>query len=226
VDNGGFRELGWSPEGEPYFNYKVVAEPGGCPAPGNPCSSFTAEAASDLDGDGTLNFWGYVHPDATGSAPNASFCLGTGTWDVQAGTADALKQVGPCDANMGTAVFRAPCAWQVCSAMGRQAPPLRLGEPSSPARRAARKARPATLRPERRGDQVRQIMTALRLLAEERSVSDHKLITSAVKELRRSRLRSLREPARSPCSAARARSARIRRQQAYAFANAGARAGW
>jgi prepilin-type N-terminal cleavage/methylation domain-containing protein len=105
VDNGGFGELGWSPEGEPYFNYKVVADPGGCPAPGNPCSSFTAEAASDLDGDGTLNYWGYVHPDATGSAPNASFCQGTGTWDVQAGTADALKQVGPCDANMGTAIF-------------------------------------------------------------------------------------------------------------------------
>ena len=105
VDNGGFRELGWSPEGQPYFNYKVVAEPGGCPAPGNPCSSFTAEAASDLDGDGTLNFWGYVHPDATGSAPSASFCQGTGTYDVQSGTMDALKQVGPCDLGMGTAIF-------------------------------------------------------------------------------------------------------------------------
>ena len=105
VDNGGFAELGWEPEGEPYFNYKVVADPGGCPGPGNPCTSFTGEAASDLDGNGVLNYWGYVHPDASGSAPSASMCQGTGVYDTRAGTPTALNQVGPCDFNMGTAIF-------------------------------------------------------------------------------------------------------------------------
>jgi len=104
IDNGGFSELGWAPEGETLFNYEVVGEPAGCPASG-PCRSFTAEAASDLDGNGVLNYWGYVYPDATGSAPNATFCQGSGTYDVQLGGPVALKQVGPCDANMGTAIF-------------------------------------------------------------------------------------------------------------------------
>src|SRR5262249_19655790 len=104
VDNGGFAAVGWEPEGEPYFNYKIVAEPGGCPAPGSPCDSFTAEAASDLDGDGALNFWGYVHPNRSGSAPNASLCQGSGVYDTRAGTMTALNQVGPCDLNMGTAI--------------------------------------------------------------------------------------------------------------------------
>jgi prepilin-type N-terminal cleavage/methylation domain-containing protein len=104
VDNGGFREVGWSPEGEPYFNYKVVAGPPGCGAGGG-CSSFTAEAASDLDGDGNLNYWGYVHPDAAGAAPNAARCQASGTWDVQAAANVALAQVGPCDSGMGTTIF-------------------------------------------------------------------------------------------------------------------------
>jgi type IV pilus assembly protein PilA len=105
VDNGGFAQLGWSPEGHVFFNYKIVGEPAGCPGPGATCTSFTAEAGSDLDGDGVVNYWGYVHPDPTGSAPSATSCQGTGTYDVQAGAATALKQVGPCDAAMGTAVF-------------------------------------------------------------------------------------------------------------------------
>jgi prepilin-type N-terminal cleavage/methylation domain-containing protein len=105
LDNGGFAVLGWEPEGEPYFNYKVVATPAGCPAPGSPCTAFTAEAASDLDGDGVLNYWGYVHPDASGAAPNASSCQGTGVWDTAAGSATGLRRVGPCAANMGTSIF-------------------------------------------------------------------------------------------------------------------------
>jgi type IV pilus assembly protein PilA len=105
VDNGGFRLLGWEPEGQTYFNYKIVAEPAGCPAPGSPCTSFTAEAGSDLDQDAVVNYWGYVYPDVTGSAPNGAFCQGTGVYDHQAGAATALKQVGPCDADMGTNVF-------------------------------------------------------------------------------------------------------------------------
>jgi prepilin-type N-terminal cleavage/methylation domain-containing protein len=105
VDNGGFTELGWEPEGQTLFNYKVVALPAGCPGPGSPCSSFTAEAGSDLDGDGVVNYWGYVHPDASGTAPSAASCQSTGVFDPQSGAPDGLKRVGPCDANMGVAIF-------------------------------------------------------------------------------------------------------------------------
>jgi hypothetical protein len=105
LDNGGFGELGWSPEGATFFNYKVVAGPAGCPGPGSPCASFTAEAGSDLDEDGTLNYWGYVHADAAGAAPNATACQGTGVYDPQSGASTALGRVGPCAAAMGVSIF-------------------------------------------------------------------------------------------------------------------------
>jgi type IV pilus assembly protein PilA len=105
VDNGGFAALGWAPEGATYFNYKVVADPAGCPVPGAPCASFTAEAGSDLDQDGTVNYWGYVHADPAGAAPNAVSCQGTGVYDPQTGLATALGRVGPCAAAMGVSIF-------------------------------------------------------------------------------------------------------------------------
>jgi type IV pilus assembly protein PilA len=105
VDNGGFAALGWSPEGATYFNYKVIAGPAGCPGPGSPCASFTAEAGSDLDEDGTLNYWGYVHADLTGAAPNATACQGTGVYDPQSGASTALGRVGPCAVAMGVSIF-------------------------------------------------------------------------------------------------------------------------
>jgi type IV pilus assembly protein PilA len=105
VDLGGFSEIGWAPEGDPFFNYHVVGEPAGCPAPGSPCSAFTIEAASDLDSDGILNYWGYVHPVIGGIGPNGVVCAGTGVYNTAAGTQDALKQVGPCAANMGSSIF-------------------------------------------------------------------------------------------------------------------------
>lgn len=105
VDNGGFAELGWSPEGVTYFNYKVVAGPAGCPTPGAPCGSFTAEAGSDLDGDGIVNYWGYVHVDGAGAAPDATACQGTGVYDAQSGTLTSLGRVGPCDAAMGVSIY-------------------------------------------------------------------------------------------------------------------------
>jgi len=105
VDNGGYAWLGWSPEGATLFNYKVVAGPAGCPAPGAPCSSFTAEAGSDLDQDGSLNYWGYVHPDPVGAAPNAVSCQGTGVYDPQTGLTTSLRRVGPCAAGMGVSIF-------------------------------------------------------------------------------------------------------------------------
>jgi type IV pilus assembly protein PilA len=105
VDLGGFSQLGWAPEGQPFFNYHVVAEPAGCPSAGATCASFTVEAASDLDADGNLNYWGYVHPVAGGIGPTGVVCLGTGVYNTANASYDALKQVGPCDANMGSSIF-------------------------------------------------------------------------------------------------------------------------
>jgi type IV pilus assembly protein PilA len=104
-DNGGFGQLGWAPEGTVYFNYRVTAAPGGCPGAGNPCTSFTAEAASDLDVDGALNFWGYVQPDTGGSAPAGVACPATGVYDPNTGLADAFSVVGPCGDQMGRTIF-------------------------------------------------------------------------------------------------------------------------
>ncbi|HEX2483726.1 MAG TPA: prepilin-type N-terminal cleavage/methylation domain-containing protein [Myxococcota bacterium] len=105
VDNGGYSDMGWAPEGATLFNYKVVVAPAGCPAPGLMCNAFTAEAASDLDGDGALNYWGYVHTDPAGFAPNAVGCVGSGVYDPPSGTLTAQGRVGPCDASMGVHVF-------------------------------------------------------------------------------------------------------------------------
>ena len=105
LDNGGFSALGWEPEGAVYFNYRVTVAPGGCPGPGNPCTGFVAEAASDLDADGTLNFWGYVQPDGGGAAPAGVSCVATGVYDARTGLQDALSVVGPCSEPMGRTIF-------------------------------------------------------------------------------------------------------------------------
>lgn len=105
ADAGGFDALGWEPEGAVYFNYRVTTGPGGCPGPGSPCTSFTAEAASDLDGDGTRNYWGYVQPDGSGSAPAGVSCLATGVFDARTGLQDAQSVVGPCSQAMGRTIF-------------------------------------------------------------------------------------------------------------------------
>ena len=56
----GFDLIGWFPEGEVYYNYNVVVNPAGCPAPMTPCNLYTVEAVSDIDNDGAVNTWGYV----------------------------------------------------------------------------------------------------------------------------------------------------------------------
>jgi type IV pilus assembly protein PilA len=105
TDSGGFGALGWEPEGAVYFNYRVTTGPGGCPGPGSPCTSFTAEAASDLDDDGTLNFWGYVQPDGAGTAPAGVSCAATGVFDPRTGLQDAFSVVGPCSEPMGRTIY-------------------------------------------------------------------------------------------------------------------------
>jgi type IV pilus assembly protein PilA len=101
----GFDTIGWQPEGEVYYSYAVTAGPAGCPAAGNPCLHYTAEGASDIDGDGTLNWWGYVKPDAGGTAIAGGTCPTTGVYNAVTLANDLLSTVGPCAAPMGQSVF-------------------------------------------------------------------------------------------------------------------------
>jgi type IV pilus assembly protein PilA len=107
-----FDHLGFTPEGDVYFQYEVVAVVAGGSVAGP--DVFTAAAVADLDNDGVEQIWGYVRPlqDETGGQPStmtgglaAAPCAATGTWDSIAGAAVRLESVGPCDATSGQSVF-------------------------------------------------------------------------------------------------------------------------
>jgi type IV pilus assembly protein PilA len=89
ADAGGFSEIGWSPDGEVYFQYHVED-------PGGTGTEFVAEARSDLDSDTVQNVWGYVKPQAGLAAASAN-----GSWGCPAGglfivSATGIEVVGPC----------------------------------------------------------------------------------------------------------------------------------
>jgi len=56
---GGWDTLGWSPEGDVYFSYEVVAGTNG--------ADFIAAAGADLDADNTNSCWGFGKPPASGT---------------------------------------------------------------------------------------------------------------------------------------------------------------
>ncbi len=103
----GFDTVGWAPEGEVYYNYSINAGPAGCPAAGTPCVRYAAEAISDIDADGTLNYWGYIKPDAAGVA-TSSFsgnCVTGGVYNAVSTMQDLLETVGPCAVGFGQRIF-------------------------------------------------------------------------------------------------------------------------
>lgn len=63
VPGAGFDLIGWTPEGPTYFDYDCNAVNSG---PNGP--AFTAAAYGDVDGDGSLSAFLYVHPDSAGVA--------------------------------------------------------------------------------------------------------------------------------------------------------------
>jgi type IV pilus assembly protein PilA len=105
---GGFDTMGWAPEGPVYFQYQAVAT-----ASSVPYTDFTAEARSDLDGNGSgtstnINIWGYVKPAANSTAGVASgtwSCASTGAYNPATTNTDLLETVGPCAAGMAQSVF-------------------------------------------------------------------------------------------------------------------------
>lgn len=95
-DNGGFNTLGWSPEGQVFFQYEVnyqSATP----------SAFTITAQADIDGNNTNQVWGYVKPVTGTNAGIAPASMGICTANGIAG--NKLTTVGPCDVTHGQSEF-------------------------------------------------------------------------------------------------------------------------
>ncbi len=89
--NDGFDQLGWSPEGQVFFNYGVATDALG--------SSYTASAGADIDADTTPQSWGYKK----GLAIPAALDLNNGGLCAIAGL--MIETVGPCNVSSGQSVF-------------------------------------------------------------------------------------------------------------------------
>ncbi|MCP5044891.1 MAG: prepilin-type N-terminal cleavage/methylation domain-containing protein [bacterium] len=99
-DVGGFGTIGWAPEGQVYFNYEVVIS--------TSATAYVADAGADIDGNGTDQAWGYVHPAPGGTEVGedgtlgGTVCAGTG---IPVGATDVFNQVLPCDSSYGQSEF-------------------------------------------------------------------------------------------------------------------------
>jgi type IV pilus assembly protein PilA len=98
VDQGpagaGFGTLGWSPEGQVYFNYTVEV-------PAAATDEFTASAAANIDAAGNAQMWGYRKGANTGRSH------GTTPATCAAGAGGLVNEhtVAPCDTVSGQSVF-------------------------------------------------------------------------------------------------------------------------
>ena len=89
----GFDQLGWSPEGQVFFNYGVATDAIG--------SAYTASAGADIDADGTPQDWGYKK-DPSGAYVAAVDLANGGVCDE---TMLQPEEMGPCDVTFGQSVF-------------------------------------------------------------------------------------------------------------------------
>ena len=99
--NADFDSLGWIPEGPVYFQYLISAD-------GQGGGRFTIEAASDVDADGEICFFGYVKASAGAGIDGrlvGSTCLGSGVFDPASGVTSVKRMAGPCDNLSGRKVF-------------------------------------------------------------------------------------------------------------------------
>jgi prepilin-type N-terminal cleavage/methylation domain-containing protein len=98
TDAHGFNTIGFTPEGELYFQYAVTSD----------TTSYTIAARSDLDGDSVYNTWGYVKPK-TGSLTSVTgpfgTCPATGVFNPSTQAPNTLLTIGPCDLSSGASVF-------------------------------------------------------------------------------------------------------------------------
>ena len=91
----GFDQLGWSPEGQVYFNYGVATG-------GATDSAYLASTGADLDADGNEQRWGYKKGPAA-DIPDGED-LGNGGICAEADLT-AAEVVMPCDTVSGQSVF-------------------------------------------------------------------------------------------------------------------------
>jgi type IV pilus assembly protein PilA len=92
---GNFDTLGWRPEGQVFFQYSVTVE----------SNAFTAEAAADIDGNGTAQLWGYLMPDLSTQNPIVGALGCQGVWDPKTSSATITRIVGPCSQSDGQSEF-------------------------------------------------------------------------------------------------------------------------
>ncbi len=94
-----FNVMGWSPEGNVFFTYQTDLAGGG--------AGFTTGAVADLNGNGTLSEFGYIHPVAgtaiTVGSGLATTCNPAGTFHPTLGF--ELDVPGPCTAFDGFSEF-------------------------------------------------------------------------------------------------------------------------
>ena len=93
--------IGWQPDGPTYYNYVAATDV--------TATSFTVTAESDIDAEGTVNYWGFERANAAGAvtAPAANPACPVGSvLDMTANPpVPASNLVGPCQFGMGSTVF-------------------------------------------------------------------------------------------------------------------------
>jgi type IV pilus assembly protein PilA len=93
--------IGWQPDGPTYYNYVANTDPTN--------TSFTVHGESDIDAEGTVNYWGFERANAAGivTAPagNPACAVGSVLDMTQDPPVPAMNIVGPCQFGMGSTVF-------------------------------------------------------------------------------------------------------------------------
>jgi len=99
----GFDQIGWSPEGDVFFQYTVQGDA----APPAVITAYTSSAQADIDGDTVIQTWGYVKPVAGAVVGSVALngCPVAGVYNPVTQANDLLETVGPCDATSGQSVF-------------------------------------------------------------------------------------------------------------------------
>jgi len=101
VANEGFAIVGWSPEGDVFFNYAVETATND--------DGFMASASADIDANGTGQIWGYHKPDGAGAnVPGLSHGTNLGTCTFGTDPVTTLitnAEVGRCTAASGNSEF-------------------------------------------------------------------------------------------------------------------------
>ncbi len=90
-----FDTLGWHPDGDVFFHYSVTVLG----------TAYTAEAAADIDGDGTPQIWAFLMPDMSTNVTVLGALGCVGVWDPTTSSATIANVVGPCGSADGQSRF-------------------------------------------------------------------------------------------------------------------------